>query len=543
MRERTAVLAVAVIALFAALAATVALGDDPLPQAITHQHWNGFDALQKSNDGQTGIAQYKNAPSPICSTATSSAANVSTDCEGIAPHNETSIAIDPLNASHMIGSANDYQLANGGSNETIFSRVHETWDGGNTWTTYPIDYNSYIATGDPAVAFDATGRMYVATLGFGFGQGSPNAKSADVLVATSTDGTTWSDPTKVANGTGSEFGVGIFNDKEYVTAWGDGNAIVTWSRFVDLQHGAYGGSPIYASVTHDGGQTWSAGVEISGSAPFCAGFSGDTTCNQDQNSTPVVAADGSIYVSFLSERDATNGRNAYAVVKVDPATGQRVAGPFKVADLVDGVTDYPIDVFGDTVYQDSMFRTWSAGNSTADPTNARHLAVTWSDMRNSPLTSSDPYVTATNSDVGVAESLDGGQTWKTTIFALSGDQFMPWGAFDPSGRLRVGFFDRSYDRANHKYGYTLATETKPGSLAFTRQQVSTSLSDPTANDRWFSTVTENAAFPHPSSFLGDYSGIAAGKNGVASYWTDMRSTVTFGGRSGFGEDAEFALTK
>jgi hypothetical protein len=164
-------------------------------------------------------------------------------------------------------------------------------------------------------------------------------------------------------------------------------------------------------------------------------------------------------------------------------------------------------------------------------------------MRNSPLTSTDPYVTATNSDVGVAESFDGGQTWKTTIFALSGDQFMPWGAFDPSGRLRVGFFDRSYDRANHRYGYTLATETKPGSLAFTRQQVSTSLSDPTANDRWFSSVTENAAFPHPSSFLGDYSGIAAGTNGVASYWTDMRSTVTFGARTGFGEDAEFALTK
>jgi hypothetical protein len=53
MRGRTAALAVAVIALFAALAATVALGDDPLPQAITHQHWNGFDALQTRGSRRT----------------------------------------------------------------------------------------------------------------------------------------------------------------------------------------------------------------------------------------------------------------------------------------------------------------------------------------------------------------------------------------------------------------------------------------------------------------------------------------------------------
>ena len=30
-----------------------------------------------------------------------------------------------------------------------------------------------------------------------------------------------------------------------------------------------------------------------------------------------------------------------------------------------------------------MFRTWAAGNITADPTNPAHLAVVWSDMRNS----------------------------------------------------------------------------------------------------------------------------------------------------------------
>jgi hypothetical protein len=531
--------AVAVAATFAALAAT-AWADDPLPRAITHEHWNGYEALLENADSTPGAAQYKNPSSPICSTTTSSAANVATDCEGLAPHNETSIAINPTNASNMIGSANDYQLANGGSNETIFSRAHVTFDGGKTWTTYPIDFHGYVATGDPAVAYDATGRAYLATLGFGFGQGSPTGENADILVASSGDGgKTWTTPARVANGTGSFGSVGIFNDKEYVTAWGNGNAIVTWSRFNDLQGGAYGGSPIYASVTHNGGATWSAGVEISGSAAFCASFTAG--CDENQNSTPVVAADGSIYVSFLTTRDNNDGRDAYAVVKVDPQTGRRVAGPFKVADLFDGVNDYPHSVFGDTTYQDSMFRTWSAGNLTADPTNAQHLAVSWSDMRNSTLTSDDPYATKTNSDVGIAESFDGGRTWTTKILTVANDQFMPWAAFDSSGLVRVGYFDRSYDAANHAFGYTLATETKPGSLVFKTQQVTTTLSDPTQGDRWFSSTTVNAAFPHPSSFIGDYSGIATGPNGVATLWTDMRAQVTFGTRSGSGENSEFAL--
>jgi hypothetical protein len=541
MSRRTTAAVAALTMLAAALAVTAAWADDPLPRAITHEHRNGYEALLKAGDAGNGASQYKNAPSPICSTAPTSAANVNTDCEGLAPHNETSIAIDPTNPSHLIGSANDYQLANGGSNETIFSRAHVTFDGGKSWTTYPVDYNGYVATGDPAVAFDATGRAYLATLGFGFGQGSPTGKNADILVATSADGTAWSKPARVASGSGSFGSVGIFNDKEYVTAWGNGNAIVTWSRFNDLQKGAYGGSPIYASVTHDGGQTWSDGVEISGSAAFCASFTAG--CDQNQASTPVVAADGSIYVSFLTTRDNSTGRDSYAVVKVDPQTGRRVAGPFEAAKLADGAGDYPVTVFGDPTYQDSMFRTWSAGNMTADPGNADHLAVSWSDMRNTTLTSSDPYATATNSDVGVAESFDGGRTWTTKILRVRGDQFFPWAAFGADGRVRVGYFDRSYDAANHKLGFTLATETKPGSLAFTTKQVTTQLSDPTKGDRWFSGTTVNPAFPNPTSFIGDYNGIAVGPGGVASLWTDLRAQVTFGGRSGSGEDAEFALTQ
>jgi hypothetical protein len=257
-----------------------------------------------------------------------------------------------------------------------------------------------------------------------------------------------------------------------------------------------------------------------------------------------VAADGKVFVSFLNTTDLSSGRDDYEVVRVDPATGAAVGGPVKVATVVDGFFDFPW-AFGRQTYQDSLFRTWAAGNITADPTNANHLAVVWSDMRNTagiPFTPfADPYTVTTNSDVIVSQSFNGGQTWSApTALAISGDQFMPWGTYDTNGHLRIGTFDRSYDSANHKYGYTLATETSPGSLSFTSSQVTNVLSDPTTNDRWFA-ATADPGFPFATTFLGDYSNIAATPDGgVVAYWTDMREDATFAGVTRKGEDAYFA---
>lgn len=444
--------------------------------------------------------------------------------------------------------------------ETIYTRAHVSFDGGKTWTEESITTPEYMGTGDPALAFDADGRAYLATLGLTFPQGNGPGTTADVVVSTSTDGgQTWSHPVaRVATGTGNQTSPGIFNDKEYIAAWGHGNAIVTYTQFNDGQGGSYISSPIFASVTHDGGTTWTKPVAISGSAPFCLGSTGDTACDQDQVSVPTVTADGRIFVAYestynLDPSSTAFGRDQYLVVQVDPQTGARVAGPFRVGQLTDGSYDYPVDAQGRPTYQDSQFRTWSAGNITADPTNANHLAVVWSDMRNSSLPSSpsayvsNPYAVATNSDVFASQSTDGGQTWSAPVNvakASGGDQFMPWAAYDATGKLRVGYFDRSYDAANHKYGYTLATEKTAGSLRFADTQLTTVLSDPTQGDRWFSGRTVNSAFPHPSAFIGDYSGIYAGSalsdGSVVALWTDMRNTASFTVRSGSSEDAYFA---
>ena len=544
MKVRNSIAFVLMLALmlfaFGASASSVR-AEDPPPLPVTHQHFNSVQGvLTQNGNGTVGMSAYKNPSSPICTSSD----GLNTDCEGDNwPHNETSIAVNPTNPDNMIGSANDYQLRlskGGGINETTFSRAHVTFDGGQTWTSYPIRYKGYVATGDPAVSFDANGTAYLATLGFVWSQGYGLGTNPDILVAHSSDGgQSWSTPSRVVAGTGSWGSVGLSNDKEYLTAWGNGNAIVTWTEFNDGIGGSYISSPIFASVTHDSGNTWSTPVEISGSASFCIGAQGGNDCNQSQGSIPVVAADGSIYVAFLNSENITDYRDQYLVVKVNPDTGARVGGPYKVASVIDGIYDYPVNVDDRQTYQDSQFRTWSLGNITADPTNPAHLAVIWSDMRNSTLPApSNPYEATTNSDIIVSQSSDGGHTWSApTAIEASGDQFMPWGVYDASGTLRIGYFDRSYDPSNHAYGYTLATETGAGTLTFSTSQLTTELSDPTQGTRWFSGGVPNNA----TTFLGDYSGIAAAPGGgVVALWTDLRLSTTFTTRTGTSEDAFYA---
>jgi hypothetical protein len=493
---------------------------------------------------------YRNPPSPICSTLTSTAANVSTDCEpGVGIHNETAIAVNPTNPLNIIGSANDYQLkvSSGGSVlETVFSRAHVTFDGGKTWTTYPVRFNGYKFTGDPSIAFDADGTAYLTTLADG-GNNTP-----DVVVSRSTDGgKTWSTPVLVAAGKGSFFGRSVFHDHPVLSAWGDGNVIVTWIEYViGNQAASLVTVPLVDAVSHNGGETWSGINDISGSAPFCTGLAAEHSCDQTWGNAPAVSPTGNVVVSFYdtylyaSDGSTNLGRNTHLAVRVDPQTGALADGPHMIGLAYDGIVegDFPVSADGRQTLHDSEFRLLMQGNVAADPTDAtgRHFAVVWFDDRNASLpVDPDPYKAVTNSDIIVSQSFDGGLTWTApSAIAQPGDQFMPWAAYDAAGRLRVGYFDRSYDAANHMYGYTLATETAPGSLTFARQQVTTALSDPTQNDRWFARSVD-PSFPFASRFVGDYSAIATTPDHVAAYWTDMRESVCLV-RCGAGENTYFA---
>jgi len=261
-RSRTTWFVVVATALALGAGGRLVLGqEDDAVQPVDFTH-NIFDAPAPVPSAVFGTGPALKRGQQICTTAFSAAANVNTDCEStsVGPHNETSIAVNPTNPLNMIGGLNDYQLAiNPGGNvsETVLSRAHVTFDGGHTWAEYPIVFDSaYQGTGDPALAFDAAGHAYYGTLGFRF-VGPNNATNPDVIVANSPDGgRTWTS-VRVAAGSGNEGSVGDLLDKEYVAAWGNGNAIVTFGDFRLGQKGSFVSGKILSSVTHDGGATWS----------------------------------------------------------------------------------------------------------------------------------------------------------------------------------------------------------------------------------------------------------------------------------------------
>jgi hypothetical protein len=306
---------VAALALVLVAGAATARGDEGEEglQPVEFVH-NVRDAPAPVTGAVFGTAPQTKTGTAICTTPTQTGANVNTDCEGVNPHNETSIAVNPTNTQNILGGANDYQLGinpGGHIGETVLSRAHVTFDGGRTWSEYPITSNSaYQATGDPAVAFDATGHAYYATLGFRFID-PVNTTNPDIVVASSGDGgKTW-DSVRVAAGSGNSGSVGDLLDKEYIAAWGSGNAIVTYGDYRLLQKGVVSTGRIYATVTHDFGRTWTTPVVIS------------AALDQAFVSVPTVAADGRIYVAFLNTTDLVTGRDDYEVVEVSPAVQGR----------------------------------------------------------------------------------------------------------------------------------------------------------------------------------------------------------------------------
>jgi hypothetical protein len=548
MRVRWFVRSLIVVAAFAL--ALPAFAEEGVPRPLTHAEMNPLNALEPTGTkslAKGGMGDIVNPPNPICTQTWHQGDVYRTDCEGNQPDNETSIAIDPTDPNRILTAANDYQgvLIPGGGfgGNALYTRAMLSTDGGHTWVTHPIPYKQYRATGDPAVAYDADGRAYIGTLGFGFSNGGSAFRNPDVLVTHSDDGgVNWSRPSVVDVGPGSWMSPGPSQDKEMLTALGLGNALVTWTRFLLGKHGAYIQSPIYASITHDGGDTWSTPAEISGAASFCEGSGPgpSNACNNSQYSWPAHTADGRTFVTFMTtDPNARDFDDQALVVQVSSQTGHLVAGPWRVSSVEDGVADFPKSWLGDFTLQDSQFRLGGQGAIAADPTDPDHLAIVWTDMRNSPSANNgrhqQPYETVTNADVMLSESTDAGRHWSAPDVVGANprnDQWFPSVTFLSDGRLVVGMNDRAFDAANHRFAYSLSLQTAGG---WSTQNVSGALSDPTKDNRWFTGGQIFPNFPYPTTFIGDYTEIAASGTTVRSFWTDLRNDTSVFGRTGHDE--------
>jgi len=264
-----------------------------------------------------------------------------------ASQNETAIAVDPNNASRVVGAANDYAprtwscTVNGTPCSALgdgYSGTYFSNDGGATWccnssdpsnlgTLIPgVDHlagGQYDAGGDPALAFDSHGHVYYAGLGFDR-TAPPNTVAVNKGTFDGGGNLTWGLPTFINQTTAPS----TLNDKEWIAAdhytsspFRD-RVYVSWTRFIfNAQTGAYVESPIFFVYSTDGGATFSAPQNISANAHY------------SQGSRPVVGPDGTVYVFWDGSTRLAQFDSTYMAKSTDG--GVTFSQPVAVSPLAD----------------------------------------------------------------------------------------------------------------------------------------------------------------------------------------------------------------
>jgi hypothetical protein len=208
--------------------------------------------------------------------------------------------------------------------------------------------------------------------------------------------------------------------------------------------------------------------------------------------------------------------------------------------------DYPINVNFYTTLTGHQFRVNAGGNIVVDKSNSPNrgrVYIVFADNADGQNSREDPV---TNTNIFLAYSDDGGQTWSggdggsdTDLSSrirvdnsANSDQLFPWGDVGPDGTLHVLYTDGRTDR--DLYDITIASSAT-GVPPFSFEVVSQAPSNP---DNGF---IFRAGVPdcfNCETFIGDYNGLAIDTLGrVHGVWTDMRRT-----RAPFGnvQDAFYA---
>ncbi len=541
-----------------------------------------------------------------CTSAGTPATYVDISCntpeygQNWAPDNEIAVAVDPTNPNHIVAGSNDYYYrfnnATGARQALVPTGFFTSFDGGATWLDGQIPQRFGNGAGDPSPAFDSKHNVVLmAQLENTGGQGGPWVAHGDVTVSRSTDGgQTWANSVSVFHGTGAGIGpatLAVFWDKEWLTVDNNpgspfyGRAYLVATRFLNGIQGGYLESPIWLSYSDNGGVTWSAPKEISGSnATYCTFQSSGPAaeCDEDQFGIPAVASDGTLYVHFINAQNSAAWEQAFdfdgqLMVVKSTNGGASFSAAVPAVQLEDGLSDMPFSVIRrQTVYGHQI--RWSVvGTIAVDPLDPLHVTLVFAD-RGTPngsatagcfLTSSGGLFigTAPNYDpcsagpgavlnVYKVDSTDGGATWsgRSAVSASPNHQWFAWAAYKPNGTL-VAAWDEDTAAApnNDTFQHMLwdgAAKSAVGPLE--NPDVSVTHWAGQYTTAW-PAICGPVGSPTPGKgcnvFHGDYTGLAVDSaGGIHIVWTGLNVLATstqidfYTGafRTGYRQDAMYA---
>lgn len=362
-------------------------------------------------------------------------------------HNEVLLAADRTNPKNLLGCT----MAFSSQLNKVFAMAYVSHDNGTTWN-FAVGNDTGILSGDPACAFGADGRAYFIAL-------ERSAPSNDrVVVYRSTDyGKTWSQATTLLGSAPSA-------DRPYVivdqsTSKYTGRVYIYGQIAQRTVDGEFAGLSLALWRSLDGGVTFEGPVVRSRDKSFSY-----------QLANGVVLSDGTL-VCLIAELDSQKRNDGYGGSQYRKADVQN--GLLKVVTSTDGG-----DSFNPAVKVSDMYADWRE-DSTGIPSLAvdrdssafkDRLYATWADGRFG------------RTQIFVSYSADKGKTWSTPHVVSDGqpsvgdgpDSFMPVVAVNPDGIVGVMWYDKRDVRGGLGYYVRFATSLDGGETWQTSVRVSES---------------------------------------------------------------------
>ncbi len=478
---------------------------------------------------------------------------ITRDLGGSPIQTEPHMAVDPLDPKHVVVGVIDYNAPNVVSYVSI--------DGGATWEgPFQPRYlaEDVGAGGDPVVAFDRNGKVYIASISIGVEEfsilGSPLAEMVSGIAVSRSDdgGFTWSAPAKSSRSevycipvscnrlevTGEEGPIGRlavgFIDKPWMTVGPDRKdsskdaVYVTftyfnvWYDIVPILQGSILTlqNPVIETTislvkSEDDGKTWSKPIAISPTVrkTYTQAAEAGQFGQQDrvvQGSQPLVTKDGTVYVGWLDSTDDAPFKGlAEILITKSEDGGKTFSKPVVATNFLEP----------DFSSRTTFFRSWGGTFPQLATGPTGDISIVYVGRPAGRPTD--------DGDVYYVRSDDGGKTWirpkrvnddETVAF-----QFFPAVSVDPKGVVHIMWGDFRDDKSEKRFNIYYSRSEDGGKTLIENSRVTDFPTNP------------NLAFPQ-GAFIGDYFAIQAVQNDVYMVWADGR----LGELGGYNQKIAFA---